>query len=152
MIDWMRGFNLEEANRRAGRHVEFAGFDMQTPDVAARIARDYIARHDRGFLPRIEAAVAAFDANGKPSFVGNSFPVERMRGHHIVFSGWIKTENVTSGWAGLFWSAYAGGPMPLAFDNMAARGPRGTTPWQRYEIAVDIAGCLQRFRHNTSDH
>jgi erythromycin esterase len=26
----------------------------------------------------------------------------------------------------------------LAFDNMAARGPRGTTPWTRYEVEVPV--------------
>lgn len=30
------------------------------------------------------------------------------------------------------------GSKPLAFDNMQDRGPKGTTPWTRYEISIDV--------------
>jgi hypothetical protein len=41
MVEWMREFN------RSGKgQIEFTGFDMQMPAVAAAIVRNYVAEHD----------------------------------------------------------------------------------------------------------
>ena len=46
MILWMRAFN------ESGKgHIEFTGFDMQTPDVAMQIAREYVARVEPDYAP-----------------------------------------------------------------------------------------------------
>src|SRR5271157_263787 len=39
MVQWMRAFNQSGKGR-----VQFTGFDMQTPDVALRIARDFVGQ------------------------------------------------------------------------------------------------------------
>jgi hypothetical protein len=70
-----------------------------------------------------------------------TFPVEIAAGHTITFSGYIKTENITRGYAGLWWridgeKADDGHPKILGFDNMFDRGPRGTTAWTKYEIKM----------------
>jgi hypothetical protein len=68
-----------------------------------------------------------------------SFPVNAAAGKHIKYSGYIRTEGVTEGWAGLWWRVDGEpGSATLAFDNMQDRGATGTTPWTRYEINLDV--------------
>lgn len=49
-------------------------------------------------------------------------------------SGYIKTENVTEGYAGLWMRI----DPSVAFDNMSANGIKGTTDWQRHEITLAV--------------
>ncbi|MGG5506249.1 MULTISPECIES: S41 family peptidase [unclassified Myroides] len=59
---------------------------------------------------------------------------QKFKGDSIRLSGYIKTENVTEGYAGLWMRI---DPM-LAFDNMDDRGVIGTTAWQKYEITLPL--------------
>lgn len=56
-----------------------------------------------------------------------------FEGHEITLRGYIKTENVTSGYAGL-WMRIDGSK--VASDNMANQNIRGTTDWREYEITL----------------
>ncbi|MHC4407186.1 MAG: erythromycin esterase family protein, partial [Planctomycetota bacterium] len=56
----------------------------------------------------------------------------------VTFSGWIKTENVHNGYAGLWWRADGANRELLGFDNMARKGPRGTNDWARFSITLDV--------------
>ena len=68
-----------------------------------------------------------------------AFPVAAAAGKHVKYSGYIKTEGVKRGWAGLWWRVDGERDTPpLAFDNMQDRGATGTTPWTRYEIDLDV--------------
>jgi erythromycin esterase len=67
----------------------------------------------------------------------STFPIEDAAGKRVRYSGYIKTEGVSNGYAGLWWRVDGDSGM-LAFDNMADRGPSGTTPWTRYEIELDV--------------
>src|SRR5690606_29357801 len=60
---------------------------------------------------------------------------ENYQGKSIRLSGYIKTENVTGGYAGLWLRI----DPQLGFDNMANRGITGTTDWQEYEISLPLA-------------
>ena len=61
MIQWMREFNQSGKGR-----VEFTGFDMQTPTVAAQIVSDFASENDPDYAPLIEQAVPVLeDAAGK---------------------------------------------------------------------------------------
>jgi len=66
-----------------------------------------------------------------------SFPVDAAAGKTVTFRGSIKTEEVTDGWAGLWWRV-DGPDGSLAFDNMEGRGPSGTTDWAEYELTLDV--------------
>ena len=66
-----------------------------------------------------------------------TFPVSAAAGKTVKFSGYIKTEGITRGYAGLWWRADVGKSMG-AFDNMNDRGAKGTTNWSRYEIQLTI--------------
>jgi tetratricopeptide (TPR) repeat protein len=68
-----------------------------------------------------------------------AFPVSVAAGKHVKYSGYIKTEGINRGWAGLWWRVDGEPGTPaLAFDNMQDRGATGTTPWTRYEIDLDV--------------
>ena len=56
------------------------------------------------------------------------------QGKKITLSGYIKTENVTDGWAGLWMRI----DPSVAFDNMEKRGIKGTTNWKKYEITLEL--------------
>lgn len=67
----------------------------------------------------------------------SSFPVEAARGKNLVYSGYIKTENLTEGYTGLWWRV-DGKLGVLNFDNMYGRGPNGTSDWKKYTIEFKI--------------
>ncbi len=139
MVQWMREFNQSGKGR-----VEFTGFDMQTPAVAVQIVRDFAARNDAGLAESLKEAAAQVEAVS-PSAQGAgfgvataTFPVKDALGKRVKYSGWIKTDGITRGWAGLWWRV-DGASGVLAFDNMQGRGPAGTTEWKRYEIEMPVA-------------
>jgi C-terminal processing protease CtpA/Prc len=55
-------------------------------------------------------------------------------GKFIRLSGYIKTENVTDGYAGLWMRI----DPEIGFDNMNSRGITGTTDWKEYEIILPL--------------
>ncbi|MFN0131814.1 MAG: erythromycin esterase family protein [Phycisphaerales bacterium] len=142
MVKWMREFNLSGKGR-----VQFTGFDMQTPDVASRIATEFIAASAPDLLDEaketfgdVKEAFKSMGSSGGDAFgVGtSSFPVEAARGKKLVLSGWIRTERVNNGWAGFWWRCDGADGNVLAFDNMNKSGPKGMSDWQRYEVTLDI--------------
>jgi C-terminal processing protease CtpA/Prc len=59
----------------------------------------------------------------------------RYSGKMITLKGYIKTEEVNDGWAGL-WLRIDGEGTPLQFDNMEDRGVKGTSDWKEYNIKL----------------
>ncbi len=139
MILWMREFNRSGKGR-----IEFTGFDMQTPNVAMDMVRRFLLGRDDSFFNTVDsiyAEVAHRTEATQPSFgvATGTFPVELAAGKHIEFGGYIKTEAITNGWAGLWWRVDGeNGSKPLAFDNMQEHGPRGTTDWTFYKLSIDV--------------
>lgn len=72
-----------------------------------------------------------------------AFPADSAAGKRVRLSGYIKTSQVTQGFAGL-WLRIDGPSGVLAFDNMAERGVTGTTDWQRFEIELPVAAEAKR--------
>jgi erythromycin esterase-like protein len=136
MVEWMRKFNASGRGR-----IEFLGFDMQTPDTAEAIVRRFVARAEPtylgtmdsvlGVVRRTAAAVAPF------ATATGTFPFAETAGHHIEFSGLIRTRAVT-GFAGLWWRADTNEKYAAAFSNMQDQAISGTRDWKRYSLALDI--------------
>jgi hypothetical protein len=61
------------------------------------------------------------------------FP-NNYRGEKITLSGYIKTENVDAGFAGLAIQAGSG----IAVDWMDKKGKTGTADWEKYEVTLDL--------------
>lgn len=138
MVEWMRAYNADQSDPK--KRVQFTGFDMQTETVALRIVRDYLKAHagesGKQHLTALSNLKKLDTSRGAGFGVfSGMFPVEVARGKKIKFSGWIKTENLEGGWAGLWWRV--DGPT-AAFDNMEDRGPRGTEDWKQYAIELDV--------------
>jgi erythromycin esterase len=67
---------------------------------------------------------------------------EEWANKHVRLSGFIRTENVTGGFAGLWWYALnASGD--LSYADLSANGPSGTTPWTSYAVELDIPADVQ---------
>lgn len=140
MILWMREFNRSGKGR-----IEFTGFDMQTPNVSMDIVRAFVKEHHPSYLDTLNRtysdalSIRNAESGGTTFGVATAtFPVKMAAGHHIKYSGFIRTEGVTQGYAGLWWRNDGANGKPLSLDNMADRGAKGTTPWTRYEISVDV--------------
>jgi hypothetical protein len=56
------------------------------------------------------------------------------QGEKIKLTGFIKTKNVTDGYAGLWMRI----DPSVGFDNMNDRGVKGTIDWKRFEIELDL--------------
>jgi C-terminal processing protease CtpA/Prc len=70
---------------------------------------------------------------GNPDFKAWAFTIPgNYAGKKITLSGYIKTENVTDGYAGLWMRI----DPSIAFDNMNKKGIKGTTDWTKYEISL----------------
>ncbi|MCF8356922.1 MAG: erythromycin esterase family protein, partial [Melioribacteraceae bacterium] len=82
---------------------------------------------------------------GNFGVVTSSFPIEEARGKTLKYSGYIKTENVTEGYAGLWWRV-DGASGTLNFDNMSNRGAKGTTDWKKYSIEFRIDDKLTNIK------
>ena len=71
-------------------------------------------------------------------------PSSFAAGHQIKLSGWIRTENLMPGWAAIWMRVDANSKPNIAFDNMQARAPTGTTDWQRFELSLPVAPNTDR--------
>jgi len=79
------------------------------------------------------SVVIEFNEKDTAKFKALSFTLpSNYDGKQITLSGYIKTENVTDGFAGLWMRI---DPM-IAFDNMQKRGIKGTTDWTKYEVTL----------------
>lgn len=65
------------------------------------------------------------------------FPLQYVKGKTIKFTGKIKTEKVTNGYAGIWLTAYDSNGISVK-DNMSKRGIIGTSNWQDVSIQLNI--------------
>jgi erythromycin esterase-like protein len=143
MIQWMRAFNQSGKGR-----VQFTGFDMQTPTVAAENVQTFVAKYEPGYASSVAEAMAlvarasAVGGGGTFGVATASFPIAAAAGKKVRYSGYIRTEGVTRGFAGLWWRV--DGPSgTLAFDNMQSRGVTGSTDWTRFTIELPVDASVR---------
>jgi erythromycin esterase-like protein len=138
LVEWMRAYNVSGRGR-----MQFTGFDMQTPDTAAAIARrvltgvDPVAAESLDVCMRLLAEARMRGHRAAFATATGTLPVSALAGHRVRYSGWIRTEHVL-GHAGLWMRADGASLRSLAFDNMQSQNVRGTRGWQRYQIELDI--------------
>ncbi|MBL8233821.1 MAG: erythromycin esterase family protein [Bryobacterales bacterium] len=136
MVEWMREFNASGKGR-----VQFTGFDMQTPNVALDIVRDFITRTEPEYLPEVDRVLGEVPRLGAAvqgfGLASASLPASAASGRRIRYSGWIKTDQIRTGYAGL-WLRVDGPGGSLFLDNMSNRGATGTQDWTRYEINTSV--------------
>ena len=65
MVEWMRRHNAEAEHRERRPPVTFTGFDVQNPDVAAKIVMGFVEKADPGYAPAVHEAARAAAAAGR---------------------------------------------------------------------------------------
>jgi uncharacterized protein (DUF952 family) len=63
---------------------------------------------------------------------------ELLLGTRVRWSGWLRTDRVSDGFAGLWLRVDGPGDEVLAFDNMHDREIVGTTPWSLHHTVLDV--------------
>lgn len=77
-----------------------------------------------------------FDAKENSGFKALMYTLpENYAGKKITLSGYIKTENISDGFAGLWLRI----DPEIAFDNMEKVNLKGTNDWKKYEVTVDMS-------------
>lgn len=80
------------------------------------------------------AVIIEYDGKA-PDFKAWAYTIPaKYMGEKIKLTGYLKTENVSEGWAGLWLRI----DPQVGFDNMQNRGVTGTTDWKKYEIELDL--------------
>lgn len=85
------------------------------------------------------AAFIEYKADADSDFRAWSLEIPgSYEGKQITLAGYIRTENVTDGYAGLWMRI---DPL-IAFDNMHDRGVVGNTDWKKYEVKLNLKPAI----------
>lgn len=123
--------SFEELDKnRMPRGWLFSFFDAQRKAYPVRL--DSITKHDGKYSLLLEK-------NGTEAEFGViDYPITKVfEGKTIELKAYIKTENVSKGYAGLWLRIDDKNVKSIAFDNMQDRGVTGTTDWTQYSIKLD---------------
>jgi C-terminal processing protease CtpA/Prc len=78
----------------------------------------------------------AIDASEGKGFKGLMYTLpENYAGKTITLSGYIKTENISEGFAGLWLRI----DPEVGFNNMQKQGLKGTNDWKKYEVTLEMS-------------
>lgn len=142
LVEWMRRFNAAEKARGSAKRVHFTGCDMQAGAVALERVRAFLAAHDRALADEHERVLddlEDYDPYGSSQrefgCATARLPVAAARGKQVRLAGWIRTERLEDGFAGLWMRV--DGP-ERRFDNMADRGSVGTSEWTELDLVMDV--------------
>jgi len=98
-------------------------------------ATNYIQSLDKKVFQNGKHSVSLEFTGDKPDFRAWSYTIPaKYQGHKITLKGFIKTENVSDGWAGLWMRI----DPKVSYNNMKDNGLSGTTDWKKYEITLDL--------------
>ena len=134
-VEWMREFNQSGRGR-----LQFLGFDMLAhTDSAAAVVTRFVARAEPAYLDSVTHAyrlvAGAPRQESRFASARGLFPASVAAGHRVRFSGWIRTENVHDGSAGLW---LRGDATRKGVISGNTRDLSGTTPWTPYDFTLDI--------------
>jgi C-terminal processing protease CtpA/Prc len=92
-------------------------------------------------------SISVRNINSQTNFYAIDYPIFKVfEGKEIVLKGYIKTEDVKSGYAGL-WMRIDGEQPTIAFDNMGNRGVKGNSEWKEYSIKLPYDASAARSIH-----
>lgn len=82
-------------------------------------------------------SISITSANGKDEYGAISYPINKtFHGSTLTLFGWIKTENVRDGFAGLWLKISGTENKLLTLENMDKSDIKGTNEWKEYSIQV----------------
>ncbi|MFK7783666.1 MAG: S41 family peptidase [Crocinitomicaceae bacterium] len=118
-------------------------YNLDFESAQKGILDDWHSPENSGYLHQADSTVkksgkySALIASqtGESNFSAISFELpHNYKGKQITLSGYLKTENVANGFAGLWMRI----DPQVGFDNMRDKGIQGTTDWTKYEITLDL--------------
>jgi C-terminal processing protease CtpA/Prc len=118
-------FNFDFENTRNGIPTGW----MNLPSANYVTALDSVTTQSGKYSVSIEYVKGNLEFNSWTFILPDNY-----EGKRITLTGYIKTENVTDGYAGLWMRI----DPSVAFDNMKENGVKGTTDWKKYEISLDM--------------
>lgn len=96
---------------------------------------NYTAQSDSIHVKNGKRSLSLAFTGGASDFSAVAFTIPKSyEGKEITLSGYVKTENVEDGYAGLWMRIDPG----IGFDNMRDRGIKGTKDWTQCEITLDL--------------
>ena len=126
-------------------------FDMEVINPSTKMPSGWSAQfteaQEKGYRVKIDSVVkkdgryslSIERGTGDGQFgVTNMYIKPIFSGKRIRLTGYLKTENIANGFAGL-WMRVDGPGGTLAFDNMQSRGITGTTDWKQYSIELNYS-------------
>ncbi len=90
------------------------------------------------YAGKASLCISGKSINESFGYASSRIPIKDDPGAKVRLRGYIKTENVTEGYAGLWCRVDSKEGVPLSFDNMSEREIAGTTPWKEYVIELDV--------------
>jgi len=117
--------NLDFENVKNGKAINWQSFGTE----------DYISKIDSAITQNGKYSASIEFKGDTPNFKAWSYEIPAIyQGKTIKLTGYIKTENVTNGYAGIWMQIEPS----IAFDNMSDRGLKGTNDWAKYEIELNL--------------
>lgn len=123
---------------------EVAVFGSSVPDKWNLGGRGYESRQDQNikYSGDVSLKIEYKEKYDQDFGVFSGFmPVDSVKGKKVELTGYIKTEGIADGYAGLWLRVDGGEPgdyKVLGFDNMHDRGIKDTTDWTPVKIEMDI--------------
>lgn len=117
--------NLDFENVEYGNPLGWTSFGSKN----YRLSLDSTLVNSGKYSAVIEYKEGVPDFNAWAYTLPHNYP-----GKEITLTAYIKTENVTEGYAGLWMRI----DPEIAFDNMGKNGVKGTTDWAKYEITLKM--------------
>jgi C-terminal processing protease CtpA/Prc len=124
---------FEQVDARSGRPI---GWQVGDGNGSYQAVADSLVHQEGHYSLRL-ATVGSSRSTKSYGFAMQQIPVT-FRGKELKFSAYLKTSNVTQGYAGLLLRV-DGTQGQLAFDNMSKQPVRGTTDWQQYTVTLPLA-------------
>lgn len=124
--------DFERLDRQLGRP---AGLSAPAGN-GYQVAADSLVRHGGRYALRIRSESQEPKKNGF-GVTTIRVPVS-FQGKTVKLTGFLKTENVQNGYAGL-WLRVDGPGIMLGLDNMSKQNVHGTTNWQAYSVSLPLA-------------
>jgi hypothetical protein len=100
----------------------------------------YEVRRDAGerLAGRFSASIRCMVCTSEPpATLMQTVRADRYRGQRLRLTGHLRSAEVAR-WAGFWMRVDAATRQGVSFDNMSRRAVKGTTPWTRYEIVLDV--------------
>ena len=120
--------NLDKNREPKGWLVKFS----EAQNKAYQISLDSTIKQDGKYSILLEKK------GSQSSFGVITHPITQVfEGRTIELKAYLKTEGVSTGYAGLYMRIDDENSKMIAFDNMGTRGVKGTTDWKQYSIKLD---------------